>query len=59
MESWGEDGGCLSKRRPKKRGHITTNQSIYKVVILPLIITKMSFWSVELQKCHYGLKMLA
>jgi len=23
------------------------------------IITKMSFWSAEFQKCHYGLKMLA
>jgi len=23
------------------------------------VFTKMSFWSVELQKCHYGLKMLA
>jgi len=51
------------------RGHITTYPHIYKNVILPLRITKMSFYHSELQKCHttthnykkchYRLKMVA
>jgi len=52
MESMQEDVGCPWRRRPKIRGHITTDQSIYKKVILVSIITKMSLW-VE----NVGLKM--
>jgi len=42
-----------------KRGHINSATPNYKSATQGCKITKLSFWSSELQKCQYGLKLLA
>jgi len=39
-----DDGCCPWKRRPKTRGHITTDQHIYQIFILVSKVTKMPPW---------------
>jgi len=51
-----EDGGRVvvaHEGEDLKRGHIKSATHVYKNVILPLKITKMSFYHSELQKCRY------
>jgi len=60
MENGGGGGVVVAhEREDLKRGHINSATPIYKNATHDCKIKKVPCWLIELQKCHYGLKLLA